>query len=518
MPRSNVAARAAKAAEQAIEPMATPIPSNRAELTARSAAAATGGQVIRSRDVAARGIVSDTRAISGGEAFVALRGATHDGHAFVGQAAARGASLLVVESSESLPDGPDVVRVVDTLAAWGDLAAAHLGAWRRARPDRRVVAITGSAGKTTTKQLCAALLAEVAGTWATPGNLNNLVGLPAVVFALEDAHRFAVLEAGMSLRGEMARLGAIARPDVAVVTNIATAHAEGVGGTRADVAREKGALFEAVGQGGTCVFDAGDDVSRAELARARGARAVGFGRDERADYRLLDRVSRGEEGSRVTLQRPCELCASPRATEIVEVELPLLGEAAAVDLCAALAAAEAALGASLPVDAFERAMRRVRNVEGRAELRKLGGDVLVVDDTYNANPASMRAAFSILSDLARAGARRTVAILGEMKELGAAARDEHAALGDALCEVGVSLVIGCGGLSDLTVARARELGVEAIAAGDVAAAAARAVERVRPGDVVLVKASRSVGAEDVVEALVRSRGDTTSGERSQLGH
>ncbi len=268
--------------------MATPIPQNHAELTAKNAALATGGEIVRARGregVVARGIVSDTRALAGGEAFGALRGATHDGHAFLDQAAKRGAALLLVDRTEApvaLPDGPDVVRVGDTLAAWGDLARAHLAAWRGAREDARVVAITGSAGKTTTKQLCAALLAEAAGaesTWATPGNLNNLVGLPSVVFALEARHRFAVLEAGMSVRGEIARLGAIAKPDVAVITNIATAHAEGVGGNRSDVAREKGALFAATARGGVCVFDAGDDLSRGQVERSPGARGVGFGRD-----------------------------------------------------------------------------------------------------------------------------------------------------------------------------------------------------------------------------------------------
>jgi UDP-N-acetylmuramoyl-tripeptide--D-alanyl-D-alanine ligase len=476
--------------------MSTPIPTNAAETDAGSVASATGGAVVRGGGRRARGIVSDTRAIRGGEAFVALRGERHDGHAFLEEAARRGAAVLVVDREARAPDGPDVVRVENTLAAWGDLARAHLRAWRAARPDARVVAITGSAGKTTTKQLCAALLETRGATWASPGNLNNLVGVPAVVFALEPEDVFAVVECGMSVRGEIARLASILEPDVAVVTNVSVAHAEGVGGGREDVGREKGALFLAAR--GACVFDADDALSAALAERGR-ARRIGFGRSERATYRLLDRVARGREGSRVTVQRPCADCPSPGATEVVEVELPFLGEAAAVDLCAALAAAEAA-GGAIPPGELGSATARAKNVAGRAGLVDLG-DVLVVDDTYNANPASMRAALAILADLGKG--RRRVAVLGEMKELGETARAEHAALGDAVGASGVALAIGCGGLADETVARARAAGVEAVACASVEEAAAAAAKRVRPGDVVLVKGSRSVGAERVVLALAR---------------
>ena len=474
--------------------MATPIPKNSAELTAADAASATGGEIMRDAGRAARGIVSDTRAIGGGEAFVALRGETHDGHAFLSEATKRGAAMLVVDRVDGLPDGPSVVRAKDTLAAWGDLARLHLGRWRN--DDKRVVAITGSAGKTTTKQLCAAILESVGETWASPGNLNNLVGVPAVVFALEARHRFAVIECGMSVRGEIGKLARIVEADVAVITNVSVAHAEGVGGTREDVAREKGAIY---GTARACVFDA-DDPLAASLAEAH-ERKIGFGRSERADYRLLDRVSRGPAGSRVTIERPCADCPSPNAREIIELELPFVGEAAAIDLCAALAAAEIACGA-IGQDALDAAMKRVTNVAGRAGIVDLG-DVLVIDDTYNANPASMRAALSILSDLA--GPRRRVAVLGEMKELGASARAEHTALGDALAGAKVALAIGCGGLASATIQRARELGVEAVDCANVEDAAKEAVSRVRPGDVVLVKGSRSVGAEAVVARLGGAR-------------
>jgi UDP-N-acetylmuramoyl-tripeptide--D-alanyl-D-alanine ligase len=374
--------------------MATAIPRNHVEVMAQSVAAATGGVVLRGRDKRARGVVSDTRAMAGGEAFVALRGAQQDGHVFLGEAAARGAELLVVEREGSVPDGPDVVCVSDTLTAWGDLARAHAKAWRSARADRRMIAITGSAGKTTTKQLCAALLAEVAETHATPGNLNNLVGVPAVVFALEPRHRFAVVECGMSVRGEIAALASIVHADVSIITNVSVAHAEGVGGTREDVAREKGALFDALGEDGVCVYDADDAIGRVLAARCKATRKLGFGRASDAAYRLARRVSLGLAGSRVTLERP----VANGARESLELRLPFVGEAAAIDLCAALAAADAAAGV-LPNDAIIRALDGVQNVAGRVALHETDSGILVIDDSYNANPASMRSALSVIYEL-----------------------------------------------------------------------------------------------------------------------
>jgi len=498
--------------------MATAIPKNRVETSASEIARVTRGAIAAGGDVRAKGITSDTRAIEGGEAFVALRGERYDAHDFLDEAARRGAAILVVDRDldrANSPGGPSVVRVGDTRVAWGDLAREHMRAWRsESKRTARVIAITGSAGKTTTKQLCAALLGE--GTWASPGNLNNLVGVPAVVLMLERAHRFAVIECGMSVRGEIAKLASIVAPDVAVITNVSVAHAEGVADAGEDareaVGREKGALFDALGEDGACVFDADDALSTRLAERSRARRKIGFGKSARASYRLLDRVARGAAGSRVTIERPCESCvrlAHERglgAREIVEAELPFVGEAAAIDLCAALAAVDAARGA-LAQHEIDDAMKRATNVDGRAAIVN-AGDVTIVDDTYNANPASMRAALSILADLAK-DARRRVAIVGEMKELGPAARTEHAALGDALYDARVALAIGCGGLASVSIAHAKARGVDAVACEDVASAERAALDRVRRGDVVLVKGSRSVGAERVVTALRARFGGAT---------
>jgi UDP-N-acetylmuramoyl-tripeptide--D-alanyl-D-alanine ligase len=473
--------------------MATPIPPNRVELDARSVGAWTGGRVARATPgVVARGVTTDSRAVTPGCAFVALRGETHDGHAFVPAAIDAGAVLLVVEDGR-LPAGADVdaVEVGDTLAAWGAIAREHLRGWRDARPDARVVGITGSAGKTTTKEMTAALLREAGACHATTGNLNNRVGLPAVALAVEAHHRFAVLEAGMSLPGEIAALADISRPDVGLITNVALAHAGGVGGTLDDVAREKGALFRGVRDGGTLVVNADDAAVMAQADGVSHKARVTFGRAACADVRLVAREPSGIDRSRVQVER---------AGRSASFEVPIPGEAAALDFVAALAAAEAAAG-PLADSAVAAGLVRIRPLAGRMHARSVG-DIVVLDDAYNANPASMRAALATLREI---GQGRRVAVLGEMKELGPAAEREHAEVGAAAAAAGVALLVSCGGLADVIAQAARRAGVETVLAPGAAQAARIAVERALPGDTVLVKASRGVGAEVVVDALVAGR-------------
>jgi UDP-N-acetylmuramoyl-tripeptide--D-alanyl-D-alanine ligase len=460
-------------------------------------ASVTRGAVVRrGAGAAALGVAIDSRAVTAGGLFVALRGESHDGHAFAPAAARAGAAILLVERGRGASlGGADLglaalIEVDDTLVALGELARAHLEAWRESG-RRRVVAITGSAGKTTTKELTAALLSAVGPTHFTAGNLNNRVGVPMVVLELTEAHRFLVLEMGMSLPGELAAITGFARPDVALVTNVGLAHAEGVGGLDG-VMREKGAVYRALEADGCAVVNADD----ARVVRAsEGTRAthlLGFGKHAQAAYRLVRRVPRGAHGSLVTLATP---------TRELELHLPLPGEVAALDLAAALAAQESASGELLSPAAIDDALASV-HLEGRATTRLLGGDVLVVDDTYNANPASMRSALATLADVAEG--RRRVAVVGEMRELGAHAEAEHRALGDALAGAGLSLVIGCGGLVSLALARAAELGVAVVDAASTAAAAREAVLHVAASDAVLVKGSRGVQAEAVVAALTEA--------------
>lgn len=484
--------------------MATPIPKNAALVSAWDFAGIADVRV-HGNGRAARGIVTDSRAVEPGSAFFAIKGESFDGNDYLQSAVDAGATLVVTDREFRTAEA-DVVRVSDTLVALGTIATAHLASWRRSRiglDSAETIVITGSAGKTTTKQIAAALAGTLGETQATPGNLNNRVGLPMVAFTVEPRHRFAVLEAGMSLRGEIEALARIARPDVGVVTNIGVAHAEGVGGSRADVAREKGALYTNLGADGVAIVNADDDAAMGQLRRSCASKALTFGTRD-ADYRLVAMTSRGFEGARITFERPCAVCASPRAKETLEVESPLLGEAAAIDFLAALAAVEAACGHALDPSSVQSAMSTLANAGQRGDVVRLADGMVVVDDTYNANPGSMRASLRMLSDLARTSGRRAVAVLGEMKELGEVSDQEHANVSNALD--GIALVVGCGGKIGLALDRARAAGVETIACSNVDEATKATLSAVRATDVVLVKASRSVGAERVVRALVSSRG------------
>jgi UDP-N-acetylmuramoyl-tripeptide--D-alanyl-D-alanine ligase len=486
--------------------MATPIPTNRARLPIHAVVRATGGSsvgVASSSSEVIEGFTTDSRAVTPGCAFVALRG-TRDGHEFVGRAVEAGAKLVVVEPGRAPRDvGVAVIETVHgTLHAWGTIASAHLAGWRATREGAgkiaRVVAITGSAGKTTTKELTAALLGAVGVCHRTEGNLNNRIGVPAVALCVEDRHDFVVFELGMSEPGEIGALTAIVDPDVAVIVNAGVAHAQGVGGGRDAVGREKGAIVE-LARPGAAVLNADDDVVMAQAPRAGKRSAQGastvvtFGRSPWADVRLVERAPRGVDGSRLRVAR---------AGHEISVELPLAGEAAAIDFVAALAAAEAAAGRPLTQDEIARAMSGLTPVPGRATLRTLADGTLLVDDSYNANPASVLAA---LATLAEVGAgRRLVVALGEMKELGTLAEAEHRRAGEAIAASGVALAIGCGGLADLALEVAARAGVTVRAERDAEGAARAAVDLVRPGDAVLVKGSRSVATERVAEAVARA--------------
>lgn len=487
--------------------MATPIPKNLAAVTPWEAAAACGGRIVHLPDeaVIARGLTTDTRAIEPGCAFVALRGERFDGHTFVDEASKRGACLVIVERGRApaTMGNTAVVEVDDTLVAWGALARHHIRAWRRHRGRNAVVVgITGSAGKTTTKELVALALSTFGSVHATRGNLNNRIGVPSVALGVLPEHRFLVLEMGMSLRGEIEALAKLAEPDVGVITNVGFAHAEGVGGTRQDVAREKGALLAALYPRGVAIVPEEDPAARGELARTRAERVRTFGLG--GDYRLASRVlDASKGGARLVIERP-------GALEPLTLEVPLVGEAQALDLAAAVAAAEESAGSALDGPSLERALRSL-SMEGRLTLVFLADGTLVVDDSYNANPHSMKEALKVLSELGRN--KRKLAILGEMKELGPVAEPSHDTLGEDIVRAAVDLVVSCGGLMNRALAIPRAQGTETLAFGSSVEAADAAVSFVRPGDVVLVKGSRSIATERVVETLVRTRGLRPSGAR-----
>jgi UDP-N-acetylmuramoyl-tripeptide--D-alanyl-D-alanine ligase len=490
--------------------MSTPIPTNHAKFSIWDILAATGGTLVQPGEGDDRvvGVGTDSRAIVPGNAFFAITGENQDGHRYAVDAAKGGARVLVVARgrapSEEVAVG--VIEVDDPLIAWGDLARAHLRAWRRARhrqeggsPRPRVVAITGSAGKTTTKEICGALLSAVGSCLMTRGNLNNRVGMPAVLFCAEPHHQSIVLEVGMSLPGEMAALASIAEPDVGVITNAGFGHAQGVGGKREDVAREKGTLIAMLSCDGTAVVNQDDGAAYGQMSRivARGSET--FGRHPDATYRMVERTALGVQGSRVRFTRRE---ASGEEGPVQEVSIPIGGEAAALDLLGALAAAEAVHGSRLDAAFVDGALRAIAPLPGHGLIMTLEDGTIVLDDSYNANPNSMRDALGKLADVARREGRRAVAILGEMKELGPSSPELHDSLGPLLVASGVSLVVGCGGLIERTLDLVAAQGVPIQKTRNAAEAAVFACEVTGPQDVVLVKGSLSVGMKQVVDALV----------------
>jgi len=478
--------------------MATPIPKNDASFDVWEIAAITGGQAARAGEPGARGVfvTTDSRAVEPGCIFVALRGERVDGHQYLQGAEQAGAAIVVVERGKAaLTSVCDVVEVDDTLVALRLLARAHVRAWRLAKPEgKRVVAVTGSAGKTTTKELTRALLQSRRECHATLGNLNNLIGVPAVAFGLHAGIDAAVFEVGMSVPGEIAALAELTEPDVAIITNVGLAHAGGVGGTRSDVGREKGALFAGLGESGVAIVCADDAAACGQLQRTRARQVLRFGRAASAHYRLVER-GLGQAGE--------PFVSFERAQDRVSVAFPLAGEAAAVDFLAALAAAECVTGAAYSAQEIERALGGL-SLSGRMALSRLRGNVLLIDDSYNANPGSFRAALTTAQELAQT--RRKVAVLGEMKELGPVATAEHDRLGELVAQSGFAVAIGCGGeLVGRALRVAEAAGVTVIEAQDVDAAAAVALAQVAENDVVLVKGSRSANTDRVAASLLRER-------------
>ncbi|MBM4358541.1 MAG: UDP-N-acetylmuramoyl-tripeptide--D-alanyl-D-alanine ligase [Deltaproteobacteria bacterium] len=479
--------------------MATPIPNNAARYSLRELLAVTGGTIRGPLEDAALevvGISTDSRSVRVGQAFVALRGERFDGHEHLDDVARRGASLAVVERDVHAP-GLTVLRVASTLEALGRIAAFHLARWR-AETRGRVIAITGSAGKTTTKRAVSALLeARVPGrVRATAGNLNNLVGVPMTVLTLGAETEVAVIEMGTNATGEIAKLARIARPDVAVLTLIASAHSEGLGGLDG-IEREKTALFRALDPQGVAIGNVDNARVARGLAGTNAARCVGYGTGAEADYRVVARRMAGTTRSVLVLARP----DAPQ----LEVATPLLGEAGALATAAAVATVDALfedhpLSAS-EVEAALSPLAEEDDGPGRMKPRELAGDVLVLDDSYNANPASCRLSIASAAELAASLGRPLVLVLGEMRELGHDRDAAHTELGEHAAASGARLLVAVGEVAELTMRRAKELGLESRHARNAEEAARIACEAIRSGEVVLVKGSRGVRTEAVVGAL-----------------
>ncbi len=459
--------------------------------TAADAARWTGGALARGEPSAGfDGVTSDTRADCRGRLFVAIRGAKHDAHAFLADALAAGAAGFLVERADALPAAaaalPAIV-VADTTTALGALAAGH-----RARFDGPLVAITGSNGKTTTKEMCAAIFAVAGPCLKNRGNLNNAYGLPLTLLEREREHRALVVEIGMNHRGEIAPLAAIAKPTVGVITNVGSAHIEHLG-SREAIAEEKGDLVAGLPASAAAVLNADDALVLSQAARTR-ARVVRYGLAASADVRA-ENVRATETGFAFAL-----VAASGRC----EVEIAGLGEPTVIN---ALAAAAAALAAGLSLEQVQRGLAAYAGVAGRMERLALARGVVVLNDTYNANPQSLELALRSLAR--RRGKGAAIAVLGDMGELGDAAPAAHRAAGELVAALGLDHLFALGAHAELTTDAAVAAGMsrERVRAGESHEQVAAEVARLLRGDEwVLVKGSRSMRMERVVEALAGALG------------
>jgi UDP-N-acetylmuramoyl-tripeptide--D-alanyl-D-alanine ligase len=460
---------------------------NAARHSLEFAAAAMRGAIVQAgaRGPTFAGAAADSRAVTAEQLFFALPGERVDGFNFVGQAAAAGAAAVVVAKGRGLPPGCGdlaVIAVDDPRRALGDLARAVRAAFRG-----KVVAITGSNGKTTTKELCAAALRPLGVSLRTPGNFNTDVGLPITILSASGGEAVWVLEMAMRARGEIATLTDIARPAIGVITNVAAAHLETLGSLE-EVARAKGELFAGLPADGIAVLPADDPLIAAQAAPVARARRITFGARAAGDVRVLDVVPAGAAGAVVRY--------AVHGIPVV-VRLPLGGAHNARNGAAALAAAAAA-GVSARAAAAE--LETVALPPHRSAVLPAGGRA-ILDDCYNANPASMSAALASLVAAAPAG--HAYAILGDMLELGPDAEALHRALGQ---EAGARLagLAAVGSFAHTIVAGARDAGLDAsrtIAAASPEAAAAAVAPWTTAGDWILIKASRGIRLERAVESL-----------------
>ena len=441
-------------------------------------ARACGGR-LSGADGAFTDVVSDSRTLAPGQLFVALRGPHFNGHEFIAAAAQAGAAGALVETAQSLAL-PQIV-VADTEAALARAARAWRGDFRGP-----LVGVAGSNGKTTAKEMTAAILGEAGSCLATRGNLNNHIGVPLTLLRLTPEHRFAVIEMGANHAGEVAALAAIARPSIGMITNAGAEHLEGFGSLEG-VARAEGEMVAGLAAAETAVINADDEFAELWRGLTR-ARVVTFGVQRSADFSASEvRSSVAAEGFRTRFR-----LTAPQGSAAIELHL-----GGAHNIANALAAAAAAASAGATLAQIAAGLTRVRAVSGRLQFKQTSGGAWLIDDSYNANPSSVRAAIEVLSSLA---GRRWL-VLGDMAELGSFARDAHADIGEFARALGVERLYATGPLSAQAVA-SFGAGAQWFAdGGALTAALTGALETAGPEVRLLIKGSRFNRLERLVAAL-----------------
>jgi len=440
-----------------------------------SAAAKLTGAPLPSETLSFTGISIDTRTLTPGNLFVAIKGERVDGHDLLMEAQSRGAVAALVNYpvNASLPQ----LIVSDTVTALGDLAAF----WRQSFSGP-LVAVTGSNGKTTVKNMIAAIFQAALpdqpnAVLATPGNLNNTLGLPLTLATLSPEHHYAVLEMGMNQFGEIARLTDIARPTVAVITNAASSHLAGVGDV-AGVAKAKGEIFSGLTKKGTAVLNADDTHFAYWKNLARHHTQMTFGLERPADV------------TAIYTGRPEVACQTPFG--VIPLMLPLAGRH---NLMNALAAIAAALGAGITPLAIQKGLATVQTAKGRLEHHQLANGAHLIDDTYNANPFSLNAAIAVLAT--HPGEK--ILILGDMKELGPEEIDQHALAGESIANAGIDRLMTYGTLSAHT---SRAFGTAAKHFTSQAELLYALRPLLRTDTTVLIKGSHSMEMDKIVAELL----------------
>ena len=429
-------------------------------------------------------VTTDSRKVAAGSLFVPLRGASFDGHDFLEQAVAAGAGGLLVDRATGwLPEDIPVVVVEDTLGALQDLAA-----YNREMCNIPVVGITGSSGKTTTKDLLAGILSTRWRTVKTPENYNNEIGLPLTLLELDEQSEIGVAEMGMRGLGQIQLLCRIAKPTVAMITNIGEAHMELLGSVD-NIARAKGEILDQIPESGFALLHGASAYIRREAKRCRG-RVIYFGFGEDCEARAVD-LSLTPRGSTFTV-----VYGGCRE----EYSLALPGEHNVLN---ALAASVVCRELGFSPQEIARGLGQVAISAKRLDIQEVNG-ISIIDDTYNANPASVKGALQVLQQVAQD--RRTIAVLGDMQELGDRTREGHLEVGGEAARLGINLLVAVGDKARHIAQGAGESGMADARISHCAnneEASALLKDMLRPGDVVLVKGSRSMGMEAIVAALLQ---------------
>jgi len=449
---------------------------------------ATGGRLVSGHErTQCQGVSTDSRTTRAGDLFVAIAGETYDGHSFLQQAVDRGAQgVLVAEayvrSPSSISPGEGLwIAVPDTLRALGDLAA-----FCRRQSGLSVVAITGTNGKTTTKEMTAEVLSQSFSVLRTPGNFNNLVGLPLTLLSLSDRREWAVLEIAMNHPGEIRRLAEIADPDIGVITNIEAGHLEGVKDIDG-VMEAKGELLDVLGQDRIAVLNA-DDERVCRLAERFPGRVVTFGIQSSAEVWGTP-LSQTRAGSSFDLSW---------YDETVRVSLKIPGRGAIYN---ALAAAAVGYRVGLSIEDVKKGLEGTVSLPGRMEITTLSGGIHLINDTYNANSGSVAAAIETLGTLKSQG--RGIVVIGDMLELGEHAQRAHKQIGIMAARAGMSGLYATGEFAATVAEGAVGAGMapRRVFTGTKEQIVEVLKDRLAPGDWVLVKGSHRMAMDQVVDRL-----------------